>query len=460
MSEDELQRDEEMTQKYTSGEDELAPNVHMRHPNRNRAKGDEAEHVAHNEAEYTYMKRYDTLQKPYDVRQPQPLPPRFTRDDFTALAAYRSDADCVTFYLPTHRSGMEVNEQQDNIRYKNALQHARQQLLQKGWRHEDVESLLLPAFDLMHDDDFWRRQLDSIGLFIAPGFFKYIRLPYRTEERHYINNSFYVSPLLPLVTSKEHFYLLAISKNKATLYEADAHGMEEVPVPDMPDGKGDVVRYEGRPDLNAMHTYGGQRRGTPAADTYGMGEGKPDEKADVSMYVDQVEEAVWKARLHNEHAPLLLAAVEYIVPMYRERSKYRHIMDTALTGNYEHENTTVLYEKAREKMRPYFEQDRQQALERYWNNSGNGLTSSIPADVVPACYYSRAEVLFIQKDAQLWGAFNEQDNRLILHDSEQPGDECLVNAAAAKAIATGAEVFILDKEQMPAESPLAALMRY
>ncbi|GAA0560222.1 hypothetical protein GCM10009415_47800 [Chitinophaga japonensis] len=460
MEEEELRRDEEMTQQYTSGEDELAPNVHVRHPNRNTAKGDEAEHVAHNEAEYAYMKRYDTLHKPYDVLQPESLPQRFTRDDFTALAAYRSDAGCVTFYLPTHRSGMEVNEQQDTIRYKNALQKARQQLLQKGWRHEDVESLLLPAFNLMYDDDFWRRQLDSIGLFLAPGFFKYIRLPYRTEERHYINSSFYVSPLLPLVTSKEHFYLLALSKNKATLYEADAHGIQEVPVPDMPDGKGDVVRYEGRPDLGMTRSRSAQGSGAGVTDVYSMGEGKPDEKSDVSMYVDQVEEAVWKARLHNEKAPLLLAAVEYIIPMYRERSRYRHIMDTALTGNYEHENPTVLYEKAREKMRPYFEQDRQHALDRYWNNSANGLTSSIPADVVPACYYSRVDTLFIQRDGRLWGAFNERDNRLIQHDSEQPGDECLVNAAAAKAMATGAAVFILEKEQMPAESPVAALMRY
>jgi hypothetical protein len=283
-------------------------------------------------------------------------------------------------------------------------------------------------------------------------------LPFSVEKQCYINHSFYTSALLPLLNSTEHFYLLVLSKHKATLYEADAYGMQEVPVEGMPRGMDDVVHFEEKDDQQLFRTGGSGAGG--GANYHGMGAGRPDEKANISMYMDEVDETLWKEVLSTKHVPLLLAAVDYMIPIFKKRTNYKHIVEDALTGNFEHESINVLYGKAKEKMQPYFEQRRLQALERYGNNSATGLTSSIPADVIPACYYSRVDVLFVQKGARLWGSFNEQDNELSLHDTEQEGDECLLNAAAVKAIETGAEVFKLDKEQMPADSPVAALMRY
>ena len=380
-----------------------------------------------------------------------------TKDDFTALANYHA-GNCITLYMPTHRSGMEVNERQDAIRFKHMLQQVQQQLLQKGVERDIVETMLQPGFNLLQDSAFWRRQQHGLAVFIARGHFKYIQLPFHVEEQCYINHAFYTSALLPLLTSKEHFYLLVLSKHSATLYEADAFGMREVPVEGMPLGIDDVVHFEEKDDQQLFRT--GSSGAGHGANYHGIGSGKPDEKANISLYMDEVDETLWKEVLSTKHIPLLLAAVDYMIPIFRKRSNYRHIVDDALTGNFEHESVNSLYEKAREKMKPYFEQERSAALDRYANNSGNGLTSPIPDDVIPACYYSRADVLFVQKGAQLWGTFNERDNKLVLHGAEQDGDECLVNAAAAKAVETGAAVFLLEKDEMPADSPMAALMRY
>ena len=40
MPEEKLEQDQEMTEKYTAGEDEPAENLPLKHPNRNRDKGD------------------------------------------------------------------------------------------------------------------------------------------------------------------------------------------------------------------------------------------------------------------------------------------------------------------------------------------------------------------------------------------------------------------------------------
>ncbi|HEY8915341.1 MAG TPA: hypothetical protein VIM87_02855 [Chitinophaga sp.] len=455
IDEEGLKRDEEMTEKYTSGEDTLAPNVHMRHPNRNTAKGEQEEYAAQQKSQNTYKNRYDTA--PAVVIQAEPLPATLDRSGFKDLAQYRADP-CITLYMPTHRSGVEVNEQQDAILFKQMLQQVQQQLGQKGFPPDKIESLLKPGFDLYHDETFWRSQQRGLGVFIADNYFRYIQLPFEVTQHCYINHSFHTSALLPLLNSKEQFYLLVLSKHKATLYEADAFGMHKVEVPGMPDGMFDVVHFEEKDDQQLFRT-GGSGAGH-GANYHGMGSGTPDDKANISMYLDEVDETIWKEVLSTKHIPLMLAAVEYIIPIFKKRTKYKHIVEEALIGNHEHESIPALFEKAREKMQPHFKLHQQQVLERYANNSANGNTSSIVADVIPACYYSQADVLFVEKGAQLWGTFNEQDNQLTLHDTEQQGDECLVNAAAAKAVETGAEVFILNKEEMPADSALAAIMRF
>jgi hypothetical protein len=100
------------------------------------------------------------------------------------------------------------------------------------------------------------------------------------------------------------------------------------------------------------------------------------------------------------------------------------------------------------------------ALENYGNQSATALTSSIPADVIPAAHYGRVSHLFVVKDEHIWGSFDEMNNQLIIHDTQLDGDECLIDKAVIKTLLTGGEVHFLEKERMPADSKIAALLRY
>ncbi len=52
------------------------------------------------------------------------------------------------------------------------------------------------------------------------------------------------------------------------------------------------------------------------------------------------------------------------------------------------------------------------------------------------------------------------DNKLMLHGTKKEGDECLSHSAAVKAYLNAAEVYLLDKEEMPNGADMAALMFY
>src|SRR5690606_23461921 len=156
----------------------------------------------------------------------------------------------------------------------------------------------------------------------------------------------------------------------------------------------------------------------------------------------------------------LLAGVDYLIPLFKKVTQYRNIWDKSLTGSFEHEDTQELYKKAIELMKPYFRERVEKAKAIYGNQSATALTSSIVEDVIPAAYYSQISQLFVQKGEHVWGKFDEQENKLVIHNEQKDDDDSLLDKAVLKTIMNGGEVFLMDKNDMPAPSIVAAIMRY
>ncbi|MFN2459035.1 MAG: hypothetical protein ABR502_12610 [Chitinophagaceae bacterium] len=351
---------------------------------------------------------------------------------------------------------MEVNEQFDPLLFKNVLQDVTTKLSQKGLNKPSIEKLLNPVKELISNDEFWKLQSNGLALFVADGFFKYIRLTMTPTEEIIIENSFYVTPLIPAMTSKEFFYLLVISKKQVKLFIADAFGMQYIPVEGLLQHMDDVQAED---EETTLHTA--NRTGSGGPNFYEIsGINTVNSKANIATYLEAADDIIWKEILHNETAPLLLAGVEYLIPIYKSVTNYKNVWEDALTGSHEHEDTATLYHKAKEKMRPYFQQRVEKAIQIFGNQSATEFTSSIPSDVISATYYARVSHLFVQNGAHIWGTFNEANNELKFHDKQKAESEDLIDNAVVKTLATGGEVFLLEKEKMPADSVIAAIMRY
>ena len=141
---------------------------------------------------------------------------------FTELANFTSDCS-VSVYIPTHKAGVEVNEQQDIIVFKNALQRVRKVLQGRGMSNAEIDPILKPGLDLLEHDTFWYSLSHGLAVFMAKGYFKTFKLPSPVKEEILINNTFYVSPLVPVIANDNHFFLLVFSKHSANLYRGDAY---------------------------------------------------------------------------------------------------------------------------------------------------------------------------------------------------------------------------------------------
>lgn len=445
----------EIANKYTDGQAEEVANVRVRHPNR---KVDKFEDRTVDKKESkgntrTRGESGDAVQR--DVQPDEYL--ALNKEAFQELANFHSSR-CITIYLSTHMSGVEVNEKFDTLAFKTRLQQIATRLREMNTSQTLIDRLLEPGYKLLKNESFWRRLSDGLAIFIAEGKFSYYRMPYAPKEEVMINTSFYVAPLIPAMTQKDYFFLLVISKKQARFYRADAFGMVHIPISEMPNGIEDVVHLEEKVDQKLFRT--GSSGAGGGANYHGVGAGKPDDKENIAMYLDEVDETLWKEVLNNQKVPLLLSGVEYIMPIYRQVAQYNYIWPEALTGSHEHDELHSLYQQARKIMEPYFRERYQKALTEYGNLSASEKTSSVPEEVVPAAFYGRVAQLFVVEGEHLWGTFDEQDNVLTTHSTQQEGDECLLDKAVIKTLLNGGEVFLVAKEQMPSDSQLAALMRY
>jgi hypothetical protein len=445
----------ELADKYTKGADEMPANVKLRHPNRNASKGDEKKDRINNKS--SYKSKNDSLNGARTPVVSQELPGVLTKELFTDLANF-SGQHCVSLYIPTHKAGIEINENNDNIAFRNALQHAASDLKQKGVDPEKIQKMLEPGYELVRDEMFWRNLNRGLAVFLSDNFFKYVKMPDTPREEMMVNSSFMLKPLVNAMTVREYFYLLVISKKQVKFFKVDAFGINQIELPELPNGVGDVVHFEEKEDQKLFRSESGQAG--KGASFHGHGAGRPDEKEHLAIYLEEVDETLWEEILSRENAPLLLAGVEYLLPIFRSVSHYKNIWPEMMKGSHEHDDVNSLYRQAREIMEPYFRERTKKALDTYGNQSATALTSSIPTDVIPAAHYARIGHLFVQKNEHIWGTFNESENILNVHDSKEERDECLIDKAVIKTILNGGDVHFVSKEDMPSESVIAAVMRY
>jgi len=451
----------EMTEKYTLGPDELEPSVRMRHPNRNTSKGENNFKGKENTDE-SNKSLNQTFTAERTTVIPEELPGILTKEIFSELANYKANCT-ISIFLDTHNSGVQVNNHFDPINFKNQLQEVERRLRDKGHDQGYIESLLKPGYDLLRNFDFWTELTPGLAVFIADGYFKYIKMPVTpVEEGITIEPTFYVTPLIPLMTRKEYFYILVIAKKCAKLYRADAWDIEQVKDVQLPQDMDDVKRLSGL-DATTFRSGSSGSRGPVYSQEgvyHGVGGGNPEPKDNMQVYFEAVDDALWDQLMNKENAPLLLAGVEYEIPMYRKACDYHNVWPDALTGNRERQEKHELYKDAMEVMRPYFEQNKKKALDLYMNNSANSKTTSIVEDIVPAAYYSQISHLFVAKGEHLWGTFDEMNNKLQLHDTRDEDGEHLIDNTVVKTLANGGEVYLLEKNEMPADAPMAAILRY
>lgn len=437
--------------KFDLNEDELQ-GIHVLHPNRNEDKGRER---IISKVRSSGKGRVDKTSVRPSTTKPQEITV-LTNDLFDEIADHHSNIS-ISIFMPTHRASQEGNSQDLNS-FKLIVQKVISDLKAKGKNDNQINAVIKPAHDLIRNESFWDKTTNGLALFLSKGDFKFIRLPYTPVEKVFINEMYYLGPIVPLVNNKDKFYLLVISKKQAKLFRGDRFGLTDMKIKEMPNGISDVVHLEEKDDKNLFRT--GSSGAGQGANYHGMGAGVPDEKENIALYLKEVDRTIMQEVLARENAPLVLAGVDYELSIFASVSQYNNIWPQHLKGSVENESLENLYQASMEVVAPHFDERTKRALEQFGNQSATTLVSTDARTIIPAAYYARVSQLFIQENEQIWGRFDEETGAVTIHDAEGDEDHDLLDRAIVKVFANGGEVHKLPKERMPNGAIMAALMRY
>jgi hypothetical protein len=379
-----------------------------------------------------------------------------TKDDLRNLIE-RRDSLCASIYMPTHRTMPETR--QDPIRFKNLLRQMEERLVAEGHRKSEVRDLSKQARDLTKDYLFWQYQNEGFAAFISSEWFRHYRLPASFEELTVVADRFHIKPLLQLFSDDYGFYVLALSQNERRLFHCSPYNISEIQLENVPASLGAAVQYDERRRQIQFHTKTPGGRGDRTAIFHGHGMGKDDTKGDILNFFRQVDQGLQKV-LGGESSPLVLAGVDYLLPIYRDASSYPQIMQEGISGNPENLRPEELHRAAWNVVEPHFLKARKEAIARYAESAGSSLASSDIRTIASAAYQGRIDLLFVALGIQRWGALDADVVSVHLHEGRKAGDEDLLDFAAVHTLLNGGTVYALKPEDVPGKDCSAALFRY
>lgn len=382
-----------------------------------------------------------------------------TRDELRALLE-KTSGPAVSLYQPAARAGKEAEG--NPLRFKNLLAQAEEGCERLGLDRQRSNQLLDPLRDLLGDGAFWGRPKDGLAALSTPEGVLTCWLPYDVPEKAVVAHSPYVVPLLPALDGNRHFFVLALSMNTVRLLRATAHSCEEIDLSgiDMPHSLAEALRFDDfeRTDLQhhpSAHASAGGGRHI----FHGHGPGSEDQKEEIARYF----QGVWaglRDLLASERAPLVVAAVDYLHPLFRATSDYRNILEPGIEGNPDGLSAKDLHARALPLVQAHRDAGLRAMLERSGSLQRSGRASDDLSEVLEAAHQGRVDTLLVKKGAEVHGTFVAGDGKAEIHDEPQPGDEDLIDLAVRQTLLHSGEAHLVGTELMPAGTDACALFRF
>lgn len=375
-------------------------------------------------------------------------------DELRKLAS--TEGPCITVCM-----GLQPAPNQSRMdfqRLKSAIRQAETKL-QEGWPGvpPDVGRELTESLHMLESDsDQWGGEGGSLVILRSPEVFRAFELHGDLQDSVVVGDFFHIFPLLPaLQVAEEKFYILALSQKNVRLLACTADSSHQLDLPNgTPTNLEDWLNTRmpnASPDRTETHSGpGGCTAGSFTSTT-----DRDNKDEHLANFYRVINKAVTE-QLRGQPHPLVLAGVEYERSMYRGINSYSHLCEEDVQGSPESLKGPELHQRALEAVQDFYAQPARKAME-LWDKVGGGERALTKLDdIVKAAFEGRVAHLFATRDAQGQGVFD----RNTMQVRSQGRQEDLVNAAALQTLAYGGDVFIVNPDQIPNGSQLAAITRF
>lgn len=341
-------------------------------------------------------------------------------------------------------------------RFKEAVRNAgtaSQDTLRWG---EEADKLVEANRQLIEEvESAIRADKTGAAIFISKDSSDYYRLPASAAGRVVVGSEFFIRPLLPLISTDDRFFLLALSQNHVRLFEATRRGIQERQLLKTPENlHADLAEFSFERNYE-MHTAASPGSGQKGAIFHGPSLKNKDRLIHFFRDIDHGVAGVLK----GEQAPLIVASVDYLFPIYREANTYPHLLEEAVIGNPDLLSPNALRDASWEIAEKAFAGAPVRAFDVYKQHINTPLTSSNLRKIVAAAYRGTVRFLFVPAIGERWGFF-ESPATVHVHENREATDEELVNLAAVLTLRHGGNVYPVAPGDLPQGAGMAAVFRF
>jgi hypothetical protein len=164
--------------------------------------------------------------------------------------------------------------------------------------------------------------------------------------------------------------------------------------------------------------------------------------------------------LKEEQAPLVMAGVDYLLPIYQEANSYPFLEQEGIVGNPESLSAAELHQDSWAIVKAHFEREQEAGAARYRDLSLIKQASNDLEEIIPAATQGRVDTLFVAGGVQCWGVYDVENRKVLVHSGMEPGDEDLLDLATIHTLLNRGKVFAVSPEKVPHHALLAAVFRY
>ncbi|MBS9522511.1 hypothetical protein KIH41_07025 [Litoribacter ruber] len=387
----------------------------------------------------------------------------FHNNHFENLA--KTSGECVvSIYIPTSQKSTD-SYQADKTHFKNQLAATENDLKNIcKMEEEDIEKFLKPGYELLEDYDFWKYNSDMLAYYIIDGKAEFYRLPINLDKgMHFVGKRPFLLPLIPELTGDGRFYVLLLNLDRIRLFEATRNTMNEIELD--PEEVAVSFTAEEEEDENQESLQGQGGVGKAGAMFHGHAKGSDEEKKVTILNYFHRMTNMLEPILNQHPLPLYLAGVDYLIPLFRQASKYHHLMEGHVSGaqfNVKNADHRELHQKAWAIAEPHFEKEKKDRKEDFgFKASKNLAVSNDYAKLIKASITGGVDTLLVsQKHKHLWGTYDENNYKLSFDDDPDGNNHCLIDLAAVKVKENGGKVYLVDPEHMPDSALIAGTLRY
>lgn len=311
------------------------------------------------------------------------------------------------------------------------------------WLHsaqtiEERKKFLEPLDALLNDARIFKGMKGNIGIFRTKDSFRVLNVPVELERQCHVASSFHVKPLLRWMQSDREFLLLGLNQNSAHLYLGSCTSMQRID---------SILFPEFFKHKEVLDDYMSLKKARQLRI-------KQDET--FAWLCDWLEKMIQKSTPR-----LFLAGEKGLVDGLLKNLKYANVVKSSVASTFSEHNVTDVCETVRKLMVNETKKTLELALLEFRFAEEMNLAKKNIFQIAKAAVQGRVKKLIVADGMNIFGKVDKKTGGLAIHPCDlDHEDDDILDDLAQTVLASGGEVVIAPKDEIPKGRPALAILEH